>query len=95
MRVVHVRVRRAAFADTLGEMRQWLDRHNRPLVRFETEGDSDSIIIKTQFDTDDLAELFRKIFRVRTTTKREPRSRGGVETALPRSYASPAGPMSR
>jgi hypothetical protein len=37
MRVVHVRVRRAGFANGLGEMRQWLDHHNRPLVRFETE----------------------------------------------------------
>jgi hypothetical protein len=47
MRVVHMRVPRAAFADTLGEMREWLDRHN----------------IKTQFDADDLAELFRQDFQ--------------------------------
>ena len=38
MRVVHVRVSRADFTDNLGEMREWLDRQNRPLVRFETEG---------------------------------------------------------
>ena len=63
MRVVHMRVPRAAFADTLGEMREWLDGHNRPLVRFETEGESDGIIIKTQFDADDLAELFRQDFQ--------------------------------
>jgi hypothetical protein len=62
MRVVHVRVPRAAFADTLGEMREWLDRHKRPLVRFETEGDGDTIIISVQFDSDDLAELFRQAF---------------------------------
>jgi hypothetical protein len=37
MRVVHARLSRADFAKRLGEMREWLDRHNRPLVRFETE----------------------------------------------------------
>jgi hypothetical protein len=37
MRVVHVQVARNEFADTLGKMREWLDRHDRPLVRFETE----------------------------------------------------------
>lgn len=62
MRSVHVRVSRAEFADKLGEMREWLDRQHRPLVRFETESDSDGIIIKTEFDTDDLAELFRQDF---------------------------------
>jgi hypothetical protein len=33
MRVIEVRVARATFAATLGEMRQWLDGHNRPRVR--------------------------------------------------------------
>jgi hypothetical protein len=60
---VHVLVRRADFAKTLGEMRQWLDRHNRPLVRFETEADGDTITVKVQFDADDLAELFREAFQ--------------------------------
>jgi hypothetical protein len=55
MRVAHVRVPRAAFADTLGEMREWLHRHKRPLVRFEDEGDGDTITISGQFDSDDLA----------------------------------------
>jgi hypothetical protein len=57
MRVVHVRAPPAAFADTLGELRESLDRHKRPLVRFETEWDGDTIIISVQFDSDDLAEL--------------------------------------
>ena len=63
MWVVHVRVARSDFAKSLGEMREWLDRHNRPLVRFETEADGDTITVKVQFDDDDLAELFRQAFR--------------------------------
>jgi hypothetical protein len=46
-----------------GEMREWLDRNNHPLVRFETETDGDSITIKVQFDGEDLAEGFRHTFR--------------------------------
>ena len=56
--VRHVRVSRADFADKLGEMREWLDRQNSPLVRFETAGDGDTINILVQFDGDDLAEQF-------------------------------------
>jgi hypothetical protein len=63
MRVVHARVSRADFAKRLGEMREWLDRHNRPLVRFETEAVGDTITVKVQFDSDDLAELFRQAFQ--------------------------------
>jgi hypothetical protein len=36
-------------------MREWLHRHKRPLVRFEDEGDGDTITISGQFDSDDLA----------------------------------------
>jgi hypothetical protein len=63
MRVVHVRVPRVAFADTLGKMREWLDRNGRPLVRFETETDGASILINVQFEGEDLAEGFRQAFR--------------------------------
>jgi len=68
MRVVHIRVNRVDFPKTLGDMREWLDRNNRPLVRFETKGESASINIasiniKVHFDSDDLAELFRQDFR--------------------------------
>jgi len=38
------------------------NRHNRPLVRFESEAVGDTITIKVQFDSDDLAELFRQAF---------------------------------
>jgi hypothetical protein len=63
MRVVHVRVPRADFAKSLGEMREWLDRHKNPLVRFETEMHRGKIMIKVQLDSDDLAEQFRKAFQ--------------------------------
>ena len=62
MRVVQVHVNRADFDKTLEAVREWLDRNNRPLVRFETETDDDTILIKVQFDDDALAEAFRKEF---------------------------------
>ena len=34
MRIVEVRSARAKFPQTLGEMREWLDRNNHPLIRF-------------------------------------------------------------
>jgi hypothetical protein len=43
-------------------MREWLDRHKSPLVRFETEMHRGTIMIKVQLDSDDLAEQFRKAF---------------------------------
>ena len=63
MWVVHVRVARSDFAKSLGEMREWLDRHKTPLVRFETQMHRSTIMIKVQLDSDDLAEQFRKAFR--------------------------------
>jgi hypothetical protein len=63
MRVVHVHVNRVDFPKALGDMREWLDRNDRPLVRFETKGESASINIKVHFDSDDLAEQFRQSFR--------------------------------
>jgi hypothetical protein len=62
MRVVQVSVSRAAFADTLGAMRDWLDRNNRPLVRFETQTEGETIILTMQFDDDALADAFRQAF---------------------------------
>jgi hypothetical protein len=43
-------------------MRDWLERNSRPLVRFETETDADTILIKVQFDDGALAEAFRQEF---------------------------------
>jgi hypothetical protein len=37
MRFIDVRSARAKFSQILGQMREWLHRNNRPLVRFETE----------------------------------------------------------
>jgi hypothetical protein len=45
-------------------MREWLDRNDRPIVRFETErDDAGAITIKIQFEANDLAEQFRQSFR--------------------------------
>jgi hypothetical protein len=64
MRVVHVRVSQTDFAEIFEAMATWLDRNNRPTEHFGTEaGDGDGIVIKAQFDGDDLAELFRREFR--------------------------------
>jgi len=62
MRVVQVCVHRTFFADTLGEMREWLDSQNSPIVRFETASDGAMITITVEFDADELAELFRQAF---------------------------------
>ena len=63
MRIVEVRSPRAKFPQTLGQMREWLDRNNRPLIRFKTETDESGIVIKVQFDADDVAEQFRQSFQ--------------------------------
>jgi hypothetical protein len=64
MRVVHVGVSQADFAEIFEAMATWLERNNRPIEHFGTEvGDGGSIIIKAQFDGDDLAERFRREFR--------------------------------
>ena len=62
MRVVQVSVSRAEFADTLGAMRNWLDHNNRPLVRFDTATEGETIIIKVQFEDDAVGEAFRDEF---------------------------------
>ena len=64
MRRVEVHSDRIAFPETLGAMREWLDRNDRPIVRFETErDDAGAITIKIQFEANDLAEQFRQSFR--------------------------------
>jgi hypothetical protein len=62
MRVIQLRTARPAFADTLGKIREWLDGHGRPLVRFDTTTEGNTVIIKLTFDDDDLAEDFRQDF---------------------------------
>jgi len=63
MRTIEVRSNRVDFPNILGAMRQWLDSHKRPLVRFETEGEDGAITIKVQFDANELAEEFRQSFQ--------------------------------
>ncbi len=62
MRVVQVVFNRVAFADTLGAMRNWLDHNNRPLVRFETATEGETITITVQFEDDAPGEAFRQDF---------------------------------
>jgi hypothetical protein len=63
MRIVEVRSERVDFPKTLGAMREWLDQNGRPLVRFETEADGNTLLVKVRFDADELAESFRHSFR--------------------------------
>jgi hypothetical protein len=66
MRVVYVRVSRIDFGKykILSAMREWLDRNNSGVGRFETVGDDGgSIIVKAQFDDVLFAELFRREFQ--------------------------------
>jgi hypothetical protein len=65
MRVVHVRVDRTGFAQVLSAMREWLDRKNCRLERFETAAGEEggSITVKAQFNDDLLAEQFRGEFQ--------------------------------
>ena len=63
MRVIEVQVSRTDFAKTLVDMREWLDKNDRPLVRFQTEGKVDTITLKVHFEqANDLAERFRRAF---------------------------------
>ncbi|MBV9018703.1 MAG: hypothetical protein JO058_23895 [Alphaproteobacteria bacterium] len=62
MRIIEVRSGRVEFPEILAAMREWLDRHERPLVRFETRTDGDLITMKIHLNSDDLAELFRQSF---------------------------------
>ena len=63
MRVVEVRSGRADFAKVLAAMREWLDHHDRPPIRFETASEQGGpIAIKVEFRVNDLAEQFRQQF---------------------------------
>ena len=64
MPVVYVRADRTDFAQILNAMREWLDRNNRRVERFETEaGEDGGIIVKVQFVDAMVAELFRREFQ--------------------------------
>ena len=57
MRIIELRSDRVDFPRMLAEIREWLDRNDRPLVRFETEPEEgNALTIKVQFEANDLAE---------------------------------------
>ena len=45
---VNIYVSRAAFADTLGAMREWLDARHCPESRFETAAEGDMILLSIE-----------------------------------------------
>ena len=63
MTAVELHVARTAFADTLGAMRDWLDRQDAGPVKFETAGREDGTIhIRVEFGRADLAQEFATRF---------------------------------
>ena len=63
MCVVEVRSDRADFAKVLAAMREWLDRNDRPSIRFETASEQvGTIMIRVGFRVNDLAEQFSQQF---------------------------------
>jgi hypothetical protein len=55
-------VSRSEFADILGAMRQWLDNHKCPEVRFETATEAGTILLSIELPSVALAEGFRQAF---------------------------------
>lgn len=63
MPAVETRITRSSFADTLGAMRDWLDRNPTGPVKFETASEeSGAILIRVEFGRDDLAQEFAARF---------------------------------
>ncbi len=62
-RVVEVRVSATVFADTLGTMREWLDRNSVIPVRFEHATErNEKVLILVEFEEGNLADAFRREF---------------------------------
>jgi hypothetical protein len=62
-RVVKVRVSASVFADTLGTMREWLDRNSVIPVRFEHATErNENVLILVEFEEGNLADAFRREF---------------------------------
>src|SRR5712691_8927729 len=62
-RVVEVRVSATVFADTLGTMREWLDRNSVIPVRFEHATErNENVLILVEFEERNLADAFRREF---------------------------------
>ena len=55
-------VSRFQFADILGAMRQWLDSHKCPEVRFETATEASGILISIELPSVTLGDSFPQAF---------------------------------
>jgi hypothetical protein len=63
MREVEVRLKRQKFADALGEMREWLDRHECIPVSFDiVRGKRRVLLANVIFQEDHFAEAFLRDF---------------------------------
>ena len=61
MHIVELRVARKGFGETLGEMRQWIDRHGADPVKFETSMEPDGhIAVRLEFARPELGLAFRR-----------------------------------
>jgi len=67
MRVVEMRVGRRAFGETLGAMREWMDRVGAGSVKFESESDSNGlIVIRLEFGAPEMGFAFCRDWQIET-----------------------------
>jgi hypothetical protein len=59
---VRIYASRAEFGDTLGSMREWLDRNQCPVARFETAAEGDLIQVSIEFASEISANAFQQEF---------------------------------
>ena len=63
MREVEVRLKRQKLADALGDMRQWLDRHDCIPISFDVvRGKGGALLANVVFKEDHMAEAFLRDF---------------------------------
>jgi hypothetical protein len=62
MRVVEIRATRTLFPDLVTEICDWVDRNECPL-QLDAERSGIFMVVKVQFERDQLAERFRQSFR--------------------------------
>ena len=63
MREVEVRLKRQKLADALGDMRQWLDRHDCIPISFDiVRGNRGALLANVVFKEDHMAEAFLRDF---------------------------------
>jgi len=61
MRVVELRIDRRALGETLGAMREWIDRVGAGPVKFESETDPNGlVVIRLEFGRAELGFAFRR-----------------------------------